>query len=403
MSIFLRYGELLEARCAQLEHAVTQFSYPLASHGNMVNEGSLAPTGGVLNLDPITPFLEDNKVDDILINGPHAIYIERAGNVMKSDVSFKDHKELRAFAESILAYSGLMLDANRPLIDTRLPDGSRVNIIAPPLSIDGINISIRKNGHTDFSLQSLARNGSMSKQMADFLEICASVKLNIIISGGTGSGKTTLLNGIANHIRPSDRIVTIENPAELRLALPNLVRLEWVDAQNASSTHEPITTRDLVRNALRMRPDRIIVGEVRGAEAFDMMQAMNTGHEGSLTTIHANAPREGLTRIENMIGMANLNLPVAGIRKQIASAVHLVIQVMRMEDGARRVVKISEIVGMESDMIVMQDIFIFKQTGTGENGEILGQHNWTGIFPKHHELNKALRAAGMLTIVGNKT
>jgi pilus assembly protein CpaF len=233
--------------------------------------------------------------------------------------------------------------------------------------------------------------------MAEFLKVCASVRLNIVVAGGTGAGKTTLLNSIANHIRPGERIVTIENPAELRLTAPNVVRLEWVENHTML---QRITPRDLVKNALRMRPNRIIVGEVRGAEAFDMMQAMNTGHEGSLTTIHANTPRDCLGRIENMISMADLNLPPASVRKQIATAIHLIVQIMRSEDGVRRVTKISEVVGMESDMIVMQDIFSFKQTGVDEKGCVLGQHVWGGIFPKHQELSRALREAGMLTIVG---
>lgn len=398
LSLFMRYGQLLEARCAALEESLHS-QRPLAAEiAPRPAVDAFANRGTIVDLFPITPFIEDNSIDDILINGPKNIYIERGGNVEHSGVEFADHEALRAFVENILAYSGLHLDADRPLIDTRLPDGSRVNIIAPPLAIDGINVSIRKIGHADFKLETLTSNGTMSKTMADFLRVCASIKLNIVISGGTGSGKTTLLNAIANHIRPADRIVTIENPAELRLNLPNLVRLEWLDAQKEGITSEPITTRDLVRNALRMRPDRIIVGEVRGAEAFDMLQAMNTGHEGSLTTIHSNAPRDGLARIENMVGMANLNLPIVAIRKQIASAVHLIVQIMRLEDGSRRITKISELVGMESDLIVMQDIFTFRQTGQDAQGIIQGQHVWSGIFPKHPDLNKALRDAGMLNL-----
>jgi pilus assembly protein CpaF len=399
-SAFLRFSNLIDDRCTQIENQIRGMQRQSVSvHSTQAAEHVPLESGMHVNLDPITPLLNDNTIDDILINGPKSIYVERSGNVERSNVEFSGPESLRQFVENILSFSGLRLDPQRPLIDTRLPDGSRVNIVAPPLSIDGINVSIRKIGHTDFSLDTLANNGTLSKQMADFLKICASIKLNMVISGGTGSGKTTILNAIANHIRITDRIVTIENPAELRLELPNIVRLEWLDT-NVSGGEEGITTRDLVRNALRMRPDRIIVGEVRGPEAFDMLQAMNTGHEGSLTTIHANAPRDGLARMENMIGMADLNLPISAVRKQIASAIHMIVQIMRMEDGVRRVTKISEIVGMESETVVMQDLFTFKQTGIDERGNIIGQHVWTGIFPKHQDLNRALRDAGMLTVVG---
>lgn len=399
-SAFLRYGELMDARCTQIEQQLRAMSGdPIADHFASSDGYTPVDASMPVNLDPITPLLTDNAIDDILINGPKNIYIERNGNVERSDIEFSGPDALRQFVENILSFSGLRLDPKRPLIDTRLPDGSRVNIVAPPLSIDGINVSIRKIGHTDFSLDTLANNGTINKQMGDFLKICASIRLNMVISGGTGSGKTTMLNAIANHIRITDRIVTIENPAELRLELPNIVRLEWLDT-NQSDGLEGITTRDLVRNALRMRPDRIIIGEVRGPEAFDMLQAMNTGHEGSLTTIHANAPRDGLARMENMIGMAELSLPISAVRKQIASAIHMIVQIMRMEDGVRRVTKISEIVGMESDTVVMQDLFTFKQTGVDERGNIIGQHLWTGIFPKHQDLNRALRDAGMLTVIG---
>ena len=400
-SVFARYGALLETRCTQLEAQIEALSLGHLASISKQSENLYKSEkfSGTVDLEPITPYLYDNGVDDILINGPNTVYVERQGTVFPTDVRFRDEAHLLAFIQSILSYSGLTLDPRHPLIDTRLPDGSRVNIIAPPLAVDGINVSIRKIGHSSYSLDTLAESGSMSKQVADFLKVCASVRLNMIISGGTGSGKTTLLNAIANHIRPSDRIVTIENPAELRLKLPNIVRLEWMDAYGKIAL-EPISSRDLVRNALRMRPDRIIVGEVRGGEAFDMLQAMNTGHEGSLTTIHANTPRDGMVRIENMVGMADLNLPPISIRRQIATSVNLVVQVSRMEDGSRRLTKISEIIGMESETLMMQDIFVFKQTGLDKSGNVQGQHLWTGIFPKHHELNRALRDAGMLTLVG---
>lgn len=392
LSAFTKYGVLLEERCAALEETLRTSG----SHsGTTVTQEQALPKKET-NLDPLTPLLEDASVDDIMVNGPDAVYFERAGTIEPSDIRFASHEALEQFTVQLMGSMGLRMQPERPFVDARLPDGSRVNIVLPPLSVDGISISIRKIGHTIHSLDTLVQSASLSKQMAEFLKVCASVKLNIVVAGGTGAGKTTMLNSIANHIRPTERIVTIENPSELRLLSPNVVRLEWVENHTAL---QRITPRDLVKNALRMRPDRIIVGEVRGAEAFDMMQAMNTGHEGSLTTIHANTPRDCLGRIENMISMADLNLPPAAVRKQIATAIHLIVQIMRFEDGVRRVTKITEVVGMESDMIVMQDVFTFKQSGIDEKGSVLGQHLWSGIYPKHHELNRALRDAGMLTVV----
>ena len=397
----MHYTSLLEKRCQLLEQQVTHM--PGAEPG--AQEATYNPAKDALqrrqpDLSAIQPLLDDHDINDILINGPHEIFIERQGNIIKTDFSFKDDEALLQFANEIVSAVGRKLDVNKPLVDARLPDGSRVNIIAPPLSIDGITISIRKFGRGEYNLDRLAETGSMSQQIADFLKVCASAKVNIVVSGGTGSGKTTLLNAIAEHIRPTDRIVTIEDSAELRLPLPHVVRLEAMESDELGRKQVPM--RDLVKNALRMRPDRIIIGEVRGPEAFDMIQAMNTGHEGSLTTVHANTPRDSLSRIENMIGMANLNLPPASIRKQMASALNFVIQVARLEDGSRRLQKISEVVGMEGEVVVMQDIFSFKQTGHDEQGRVKGQFLWSNIFPKHRELNLALREAGMLSLVGDK-
>lgn len=333
-------------------------------------------------LGPIKKLLDEDGVNDILINGSHGVYIERRGKLEKTDVVFPSDADVFKLAEAIVKRVGRTLHPRRPLVDARLPDGSRVNIIAPPLSVDGTMISIRKFSKNTITLDHMVENGNMSPQLADFLKVAGKCRLNIIFAGGTGSGKTTLLNAVSQHILPDERIVTIEDAAELRLAQPHVVRLETKPVNFGRSREEEVAIRDLVKNALRMRPDRIIVGEVRGAEAFDMMQAMNTGHEGSLTTIHANHPRDALSRIENMVNMANLNLPAAAIRNQVASAVHLVVQISRMRDGHRRVTYVSEVVGMESDIITMQDLFVFQNKGEDKNGLLQGDFRWSGIMPR---------------------
>jgi len=333
-------------------------------------------------LGPIALLLNDDTVNDILINGHNEVFVERSGKLEKTSVTFPDEAAVQALAEQIVKAIGRELDPARPLVDARLADGSRVNIIAPPLAVDGTSISIRKFSRRKLSLDVMQQQGNMSAPMAEFLKIASRCKMNIIISGGTGSGKTTLLNALSENINHSERVVTIEDAAELQLQQPHVIRLETQPLKLGRDPKEEVTIRDLVRNALRMRPDRIIVGEVRGAEAFDMLQAMNTGHEGSLTTIHANHPRDALARLENMISMANLNIPPRSLRAQVASAIHLVVQISRMSDGVRRVTFISEIVGMEGDIITMNDLFQYVSEGDGDNGKLAGHFQWSGILPK---------------------
>lgn len=331
-------------------------------------------------LGPLQGLLEDGSVNDILINGPSSVYVERAGKLERVALTFPSDHEVFSIAKAIAEQVGRHLDTRRPLLDARLPDGSRVNVIAPPLAVDGTAISIRKFAVRPVTLETMRDTGNISTQLMELLKVFARCKMNVVISGGTGSGKTTLLNAISQYIDVADRIVTIEDAAELRLQQPHVVRLETRPMRG--NAQEEVSIRDLMKNALRMRPDRIIVGEVRGSEAFDMMQAMNTGHEGSLTTVHANHPRDALARIENMINMANLNLPARAVRAQIASAVHVVVQISRMRDGIRRVVFVSEIVGMEGDTITMQDLFSFLPKGETADGKLTGEFKWSGIMPR---------------------
>ena len=330
---------------------------------------------------PLQPLLEDPSVSDILINGPSQVYVERAGRLELTDLKFSSDHDVFAIAQKIAAHMGRSLDGRHPMLDARLPDGSRVNVIAPPLSVDGTMISIRKFTVKPITLEGMRDNGNISNSLLEFFTVVARCKLNTLISGGTGSGKTTLLNAISQHISQNDRIVTIEDAAELRMQQPHVIRLE-TRPMFTSRPGEEVAVRDLVKNALRMRPDRIVVGEVRGAEAFDMLQAMNTGHEGSLTTIHANHPRDALSRLENMVHMANLNLSSRAVRGQIASAVQLVLQISRMRDGHRRVLLVSEVVGMEGDTITMQDLFTYQPRGETSDGKLIGDFKWTGITPR---------------------
>lgn len=330
----------------------------------------------------IAALLADSTINDILINGAQNIYVERRGKLEKVPVSLGGETAVFKLAEAIAAQSHRAINKRRPLLDARLADGSRVNIISPPLAIDGTAISIRKFAAHSITLDAMAEQKNLSPQLADFLKVAGRCRLNIIISGGTGSGKTTLLNAISQHIDVDERVITIEDAAELRLQQPHVVRLETRPHASNMSPDDVVNIRDLVRNALRMRPDRIIVGECRGAEAFDMMQAMNTGHEGSLTTVHANHPRDALARVENMMTMANLNIPTQAIRSQIASAIHLVVQVSRMRDGHRRIAYISEVVGTEGEVISMQDLFVFNNKGEAPDGTVLGDFKWTGIMPR---------------------
>ena len=333
----------------------------------------------MLGLGPLEPLLADEMVTDIMVNGPKQVYIERRGKLELSDVTFQNDEHVLNIARRIVSQIGRRVDETTPLVDARLMDGSRVNIIIPPLAIDGPSISIRKFAKKGITLDLMSRQNNLSPAMATVLKIAARSRLNILISGGTGSGKTTLLNAMSQLIDPGERIVTIEDAAELQLQQPHVVRLE-TRPSNLEGSGE-ITMRDLVKNTLRMRPDRIILGEVRGGEAVDMLQAMNTGHDGSLGTLHANRPREALTRLENMIGLAGINLPAKAVRTQIASAVDMIVQVSRMRDGMRRITHIEEIVGMEGEIITTQNLFNYEFQGEGKDGLLLGSFKSTGLRP----------------------
>jgi pilus assembly protein CpaF len=334
----------------------------------------------LLGLGPLEPLLKDEDVNDILINTHATVYVERRGRLELTDVHFHDTRHLVRIINKIVAAVGRRVDESQPMVDARLADGSRVNAIIPPLAVDGPLVSIRKFAAMPIHMGRLVELGSVHPDMAKVMQAIVKARRNILISGGTGSGKTTLLNALSAFIDASERIITIEDSAELQLQQPHVGRLETRPA-NLEDRGE-VTQRDLVRNALRMRPDRIIVGEVRSGEAFDMLQAMNTGHDGSMTTVHANTPRDALSRIEQMIGMAGLELSPRSVRQQIASAINAVVQVERMEDGRRRVVSISEIVGMEEDVISMQEIFRFRRQGITKDGAVLGDFETTGVRPR---------------------
>jgi pilus assembly protein CpaF len=333
----------------------------------------------MLGLGPLEPLIEDETVTDIMVNGPRQVYVERRGKLELTDVRFRNDDHVMNVATKIVTRIGRRIDESQPLVDARLADGSRVNIITPPLAIDGPSISIRKFSKKSITLDTMAGQANISPQMATFLKIAARCRLNILISGGTGSGKTTLLNALSRLIDAAERTVTIEDAAELQLQQPHVVRLE-TRPPNLEGTGE-ITMRDLLRNALRMRPDRIILGEIRGAEALDVLQAMNTGHDGSMSTIHANSPREALTRLENMVGMTGINLPSRAVRTQIAAAVHLIAQVNRMRDGIRRITHVMEVVGMEGDTITTQELFSFQFQGETTDGTLRGVFKSNGIRP----------------------
>jgi pilus assembly protein CpaF len=337
----------------------------------------------LFGLGPLEQLLSDGSISDILVNSYSNIYIERRGKLEKTAISFKDDEHLRRVIERIVSTVGRRIDEAQPMVDARLPDGSRVNAIIPPLALDGPVLSIRRFGTDPLKMPQLIQNGALTKEVAVLFEMCVRARLNMIISGGTGAGKTTLLNALSAYIPPDERIVTIEDSAELQMQQPHVVRLE-TRPSNIEGKGE-VTQRDLVKNALRMRPDRIIVGEVRGAEAIDMLQAMNTGHDGSLTTIHANTTRDALARLETMIQMTGMRLSDKAMRQQIASAVNVVLQVARLTDGTRRVVSISEITGMEGETIAMQEVFQFERTGVDGSGRVLGRFRHTGIRPRFAE------------------
>ena len=344
----------------------------------------------IFGLGPLEPLMQDADISDILVNTYKSIFIERHGRLEKTDVRFQDDKHLLQVIDRIVSAVGRRIDDSQPMVDARLPDGSRVNAIIKPLALDGPHLSIRKFRRDALSSDDLLRYESASEQMIELLSGVIKARLNVLISGGTGAGKTTLLNIMSSFIPPTERIVTIEDSAELQLRQPHVVRLETRPA-NIEGTGE-VAQRMLLVNALRMRPDRIIMGECRGPEAVDMLQAMNTGHDGSLTTLHANTARDALSRLETMIAMASLDLPEKAMRQQIANAIQVVIQVSRLGDGTRKVTNISEITGMEGDVITMQDIFVFDRQGVGEGGKVQGQFKATGIRPKFAD---RLRAYGI--------
>lgn len=345
----------------------------------------------VLGLGPLEPLLADPTISDILVNTHRQVYVERRGKLELTEIQFANEAHLRKIIDRIVSRVGRRVDESSPMVDARLPDGSRVNAIIPPLAIDGALLSIRRFAVIPLKIDDLIRNKSMTQEMSEIISGLVKAKCSILISGGTGSGKTTLLNIMSSYIPHAERIVTIEDAAELQLQQPHVVRLE-TRPPNVEGKGE-VSQRALVRNSLRMRPDRVIIGEVRGAEAIDMLQAMNTGHEGSMATVHANTPRDALSRIENMVSMAGLNLPTKAVRHQISSAIVVVIQVSRLSDGKRKLVSIQEITGMEGDVITMQEIYTFQQTGVAADGTVQGHFRATGIRPKFAERLKIYGAA----------
>lgn len=341
----------------------------------------------IIGFGPINGVLNDPEVSEVMVNGPNQVYVERNGKLVLTDVKFRDDDHVVHIIEKIVAPLGRRIDESSPMVDARLPDGSRVNAIIPPLALNGPTITIRKFSEDPFTVDDLVNFSTLTEEMAEFLRACVEVRLNVVVSGGTGSGKTTTLNVLSSFIPDGERIVTIEDAAELQLAQDHVVSLETrppnVEGEGA------VTMRELVKNSLRMRPDRIVVGEVRGGEALDMLQAMNTGHDGSLTTGHANSPRDMLSRLETMVMMAGMELPIKAIRDQIASAVDLIVQQTRLRDGSRKVIKVTEVQGMEGEVITLQDIFVFEQEGLDKEGNIRGEFKATGIRPKFIERFKA--------------
>ena len=344
----------------------------------------------VFGLGPLEPVLQDPSVSDILVNGPRQVYVERGGVLEESNIMFKDNAHLMNIIDKIVSAVGRRVDESSPMVDARLADGSRVNVIIPPLAIDGPHISIRRFGHIPITEDDLLRNQTLTRPMLELLRAAVKARINVVISGGTGAGKTTLLNVLSGYISEKERIVTIEDSAELQMKQRHCVRLETRPANIEGSGS--IMQRQLVINSLRMRPDRIVVGEVRGEEALDMLQAMNTGHDGSMTTVHANSPRDAIARIETMALMANLNLPERAVRRQIASAVQLIVQIARFTDGSRRVTHVTEISGMEDEVVSMQDVFVFDKQGLSPDGRVMGAFTATGVRPNFSD---RLNASGI--------
>ncbi len=357
-------------------------------------------TADILGFGPLEPLLQDDSITEVMCNGPSMIYIERAGMIEKTDVAFENDAHLMRIIDRIVSPLGRRVDEASPMVDARLPNGYRVNATIPPLTLNGPSLTIRKFARTPYTAQDLVANGTMTANLGAFVKACVEARVNILISGGTGSGKTTYLNVVSAFIPPTERIITIEDTAELQLKQEHIVRMEY-RPPNMEGKGE-VTIRRLVINALRMRPDRIVVGEVRGGEALDMLQAMNTGHDGSLTTVHSNSPRDTLRRIETMVLMAGMDLPLRAIREQIASAIDLVIHMDRMRDGTRKVVRVAEVQGMEGESIVMQDLFVFDQTGL-QNGRVVGTLKATGLRPKFadkFQVNNIALPAGVFSSEG---
>jgi len=343
----------------------------------------------MMGYGPIQPLLDDPEVTEVMVNGPKKVYVEKKGQLLRTHVAFDDDEHVLRIIERIILPMGRRVDADSPTVDARLPDGSRVNAVVRPVALDGPSITVRKFAREKLTTQNLIEFGTLTHNMAEFLRACVLARLNIIISGGTGSGKTTLLNVLSGFIPENERIITIEDAAELRLQQEHVLRMETKPA-NVDGGGET-TVRDLVRNSLRMRPDRIVVGECRGGEALDMLQAMNTGHDGSLTTLHANSPRDALSRLETLVLMAGVELPLKVVRQQVSSAVDLIVQQTRLKDGARKITAITEVAGMEGDTIVLTDIFKFEQTGVSQDGKVIGEMKATGIRP---QFSPRLEAAG---------
>jgi pilus assembly protein CpaF len=394
-----KLGEMQETRAAQqqlfvvIQQIVNEQGIPLSSSER--DRIAQEVVDEVFGLGPLEPLLKDDTISDILVNTFNSIYVERRGVLEKTNLSFKDNRHLLHIIDKIVSAVGRRVDESSPMVDARLPDGSRVNVIIPPLAVDGPILSIRRFGSSPLGAEDLLRFQALTPPMLEFLKGCVKARLNIIISGGTGSGKTTLLNTLSSFISERERIVTIEDSAELQLRQEHVVRLETrppnVEGRGA------IRQRELVINALRMRPDRVILGEVRGEETMDMLQAMNTGHDGSITTIHSNTPRDALARLETMAMMGDIRLAEKAVRAQIASAVHIIVQASRMSDGSRRITHITELTGAFSDVISMQDIFLFEKKGLGPNGKVRGRFSGTGIVPKCAE---KLIAAGIPVSAG---
>jgi len=361
--------------------AMSEMSFSLTSEERLTLNQDLYHE--VRGLGPLEPLLKDDTVNDILVNGPNRVFVERAGKLELTDVTFKDERHLLRIIDKIVSAVGRRVDESNPYVDARLQDGSRFNAMVPPVAVDGSLVSIRKFKKEKLGIDDLIRFGAFSEEMALYIEAAVATRLNIIVSGGTGSGKTTTLNALSSFIDQTERVLTIEDTAELQLQQPHVGRMESrppnVEGKGA------VTQRDCLRNALRMRPDRIIVGETRGEEVIDMLQAMNTGHDGSMTTIHANSARDGISRLENMVAMAGIEMPLKAVRAQIASAVNLIVQASRLQDGSRRMVSITEITGMEGEIITMQEVFKYERTGIQPDGKIIGHFTGCGLRSAHHD------------------